>query len=309
MTRALAAPTAVDEVDRVLPPSAPTVRELVAELTAVLAGARHDARFIVDEVLGEGGAAAGTASDPVPADAAEAARDMAARRRAGEPLQYLFGHWSFRSLDLVLTPHVLIPRPETEQVVEVALAEARRTGESAPLVVDAGTGSGAIALAVATELPGSTVWATDASPDALAVAARNLERIRNDDPRVAVTLLEGNWLEPLPPALRGRIHVVVANPPYVSEEDWCALDAEVRREPRRALVAGASSDGTPGLAAVEQVLAQARDHLARCAAVVVELAPHQADAAAGLASSLGYDPVLVEPDLAGRPRALVARAG
>jgi release factor glutamine methyltransferase len=281
----------------------------VAELTALLGdNARHEARFIVAEALCETGVARAPVTSPVRADLAETARNMAARRRAGEPLQHVFGHWSFRSLDLVLDPRVLIPRPETEQVVEVALAEARRAGEGAPLVVDAGTGSGAIALAVATELPGSTVWATDASQDALAVAAQNLERVRRDHPHVAVTLVEGNWLEPLPAALQRRVHVVVANPPYVSEDEWRDLDAEVRQEPRRALVAGPASDGTPGLAAVEEVLAQARARLAGHGAVVVELAPHQADAAARLARRLGYGVVRVEPDLAERPRALVARA-
>jgi release factor glutamine methyltransferase len=296
-------------VSRVLPQPAPTRGELVAELTALLGGgARHEARFIVDEALGEAGVDPAPVSSPVPAAVVEAARDMAARRRAGEPLQHVFGHWSFRSLDLVLDPRVLIPRPETEQVVEVALAEARRVGERAPLVVDAGTGSGAIALVVATELPGSTVWATDDSPDALAVAAQNLERVRRDHPRVAVTLAEGNWLEPLPASLQGRVQMVVANPPYVSEDEWRDLDAEVRREPRRALVAGPASDGTPGLAAVEEVLAQARDRLPRLGAVVVELAPHQADAAARLARGMGYGAARVESDLAGRPRALVARA-
>jgi release factor glutamine methyltransferase len=293
----------------VLAPTAPTRQELVVELTAALGGARHEARFIVDEALRDGGAESGAWSEPVGADAAEAARDMAARRLAGEPLQHVFGHWSFRSLDLLLSPQVLIPRPETEQVVEVALAEAERTAPGVPVVVDAGTGSGAIALAMATELPGPSVWATDTSPDALAVAALNLERVRKDHPGVAVTFVEGNWLEPLPRALRGQIDVVVANPPYVSENEWNDLDAEVRREPRRALVAGPASDGTPGLAAVEEVLAQARGHLAGSGVVVVELSPDQANAAVRLARGLGYGPVRVEPDLAGRSRALVARAG
>jgi release factor glutamine methyltransferase len=233
---------------------------------------------------------------------------MADRRRAGEPLQYVFGHWSFRSLDLLVDSRVLIPRPETELVVQVTLAEARRAGNGAALVVDAGTGSGAIALAVATELPGSTVWATDASPDALEVATLNNERVRRQHPDAAVTLVAGNWLEPLPRAIQGQIHVVVANPPYVSEDEWWDLDEEVRREPRSALVAGPASDGMPGLAAVEELLAQARDWLAGPGAVVVELAPHQADAAARLARRLGYGSVRVEPDLAGRSRVLVAHA-
>jgi release factor glutamine methyltransferase len=103
------------------------------------------------------------------------------------------------------------------------------------------------------------------------------------------------------------VHLVASNPPYVSEGEWAALPAEVRTEPRQALVAGPSSDGTPGLAGVEAVLGQALHWLARPGVTVVELAPHQADPAADLARGLGYVEVRVESDLAGRPRALVAR--
>jgi release factor glutamine methyltransferase len=290
-------------------PPATTRGALVAELTGLLGGARHEARFIADEVLG--GSRADAAA--VPPEAASAARAMAARRRAGEPLQYVFGHWPFRGLDLVLDARVLIPRPETEQVVEVALAEGRhlrRPGDGSLVVVDAGTGSGAVALAVATELAGSTVLATEVSSDALVVAAANLERVRADHPEVDVELLAGSWLQPLPPDLRGRVQLVVSNPPYVSEPEWHGLPAEVRAEPYGALVAAVGSDGTPGLADIEAILAQAGGWLARPGCAVLELAPHQADAASRAAVALGYDEVRVEPDLAGRPRALVAaRAG
>jgi release factor glutamine methyltransferase len=122
-----------------------------------------------------------------------------------------------------------------------------------------------------------------------------------------VTLAEGSWLEPLPDEWRARIDLVVSNPPYVSEDEWPGLPAEVRQEPRRALVADAGADGTPGLAGVEAVLAQALGWLRHPGAVVVELAPHQADAAEALAWRLGYGEVVVERDLSGRRRALVAR--
>jgi release factor glutamine methyltransferase len=283
---------------------------LVDELAARLGGARHEARFIVDEVLA-GGRDAGTRPDAVPAPAVESARAMAARRAAGEPLQYVFGHWPFRALDLAVTPHVLIPRPETEQVVEVALAELRALGVAHPVVVDAGTGSGAIALALATEAPGATVWATDVSADALAVAQANLARVRqavSPGAGVDVTFVEGSWLEPLPSALRGAVSLVVANPPYVAESEWAGLPADVRAEPRLALVAAPGPDGTPGLACVEAVLEQTRAWLARPGVVVLELAPQQAAAAAARAAALGYGDVRVEPDLSGRPRCLVAHA-
>jgi release factor glutamine methyltransferase len=120
-------------------------------------------------------------------------------------------------------------------------------------------------------------------------------------------LVEGSWLEPLPEGVRGRVGLVVSNPPYVSEAEWPGLAAEVRREPRQALVAGEASDGTAGLADVEAVLRQSLDWLGRPGAVVIELAPHQADAALALADGLGYDETRVELDLTRRPRALVAR--
>jgi release factor glutamine methyltransferase len=299
---------------------------LVAELATVV-GAPHEARFIVDEALGLGLVLGHprVPSGPLPPDAVEAARAMARRRADGEPLQYVFGHWPFRTLDLVVDPRVLIPRPETEQVVEVALAEARRLaaaqerrspaepGRRGLVVVDAGTGSGAIALSLAVELGPNLVhevWATDASTDALAVVAANLDAVHDAArPLPDVTLARGDWLDPLPGAQRGRVDLVVSNPPYVSEEEWAELEPEVRCEPRAALVAGPGRDGTPGLADVEAVLAQASTWLGATGAVVVELAPHQAEAGAASARRAGFDDVALTRDLTGRLRALVARRG
>jgi release factor glutamine methyltransferase len=303
---------------------------LVAELAEVV-GAPHEARFIVDEVLGldPGLRHPKPPTGALDEAAVAAARAMAARRASGEPLQYVFGHWPFRTLFLTVDDRVLIPRPETEQVVEVALGEARRLAERRAasrnpaqgraawrdeglVVIDAGTGSGAIALALATELGAGelgAVGATDASTDALVVAAANLEAVRASRRGALppVTFYEGSWLGPLPDAWRGRIDLVVSNPPYVSEDEWPRLSAEVRKEPRQALEASRGSDGTPGLAGVEAVLAQARGWLHHPGVVVVELAPPQADPASALARRLGYVEVRVERDLAGRRRALVAR--
>jgi release factor glutamine methyltransferase len=282
--------------------------ELIAELAMSL-GARHEARFIVEEVLGStdsfGGQAVGTADT-------DAIRSLATLRREGEPLQYVLGHWAFRSLDLLVDRRVLIPRPETEQVVEVALAEVRRLG-TAPIIVDAGTGSGAIALAMATELahqfPKGRLWATDASADALAVARANLRRVRRQygDHLLPVTLAHGSWLSPLPGALAGLVDLIVSNPPYVAVEMWSDLPEVVRREPRGALVAGPGTDGTPGLKEAEEVLSQARTWLSRPGAVVIELAPQQSEAAIDLARRMGFVEVRVEKDLARRPRTLVGR--
>ena len=295
----------------------PTRGALVAELAEVV-GAPHEARFIVDEVLGLGLVLGqpNVPTGPLEEGAVAAARRMAARRAAGEPLQYVFGHWPFRDLDLLVDPRVLIPRPETEQVAEVAVAEARRLGRGSTgrgvVAVDAGTGTGALALALATALGPRAlreVWAVDASADALEVAAANVAavRARRAGALPRVELLRGSWLQPLPASLRGAVDLVVSNPPYVSEEEWSVLAPEVRAEPRRALVAGPASDGTPGLGDVETVLEQAARWLGRPGTAVIELAPHQAAAAADLARRRGYDDVRVEPDLAGRPRSLVAR--
>jgi release factor glutamine methyltransferase len=296
-----------------VPPS--TQVTLLAELTQLVGSAR-EARWILEEVGCPTGLA-GSGGPPVPDDLFEAqaaaARAMAARRRSGEPLQYIFGHWPFRSLDLLVDPRVLIPRPETEQVVEAALAELALSARHPTRVVDLGTGSGAIALSVAVEVaadhPDLEVWGTDVDHDALSVARSNLDRVVAGRPDLAGTvhLSPGDWWTAVPVELSGRIDLVVSNPPYVAEDEWSTLPPEVRCEPRGALLAAPASDGTPGLAGVEAVLEEAAEHLAPHGAVVIELAPPQAPAAQSLARSLGFGQVRVAPDLAGRPRALVAR--
>ena len=147
-----------------------TWRHLYLEALERLAD-RQAARWFVEEA--SGGAWPVVLDEPAPARAEGVFRSMLARRAAGEPVQYVLGHWAFRRLDLMVDRRVLIPRPETEVVVEVALGElARLAGH--PLVVDLGTGSGAIALSIVTECAGAEVWATDLSEDALAVASANL---------------------------------------------------------------------------------------------------------------------------------------
>ncbi|HMD46091.1 MAG TPA: peptide chain release factor N(5)-glutamine methyltransferase [Acidimicrobiales bacterium] len=276
---------------------------------AALLGSAAEARWIADDVLGRP-----RPTGPVPPDARVAMEDMASRRLAGVPLQYVLGRWAFRTLELVVDERVLIPRPETEQVVEVALGELARVARSGapPTVADLGTGSGAIALSVAAEAggvaPGVSVSATDVSPDALEVAAANRRLLAATHPDAAarVVLAEGSWWDALPQDLAGRLGLVVANPPYVAVDEWPDLDAEVRAEPYGALVAAPGSDGTPGLAAVETIVRGAARWLTRGGAVVVEIAPHQSTAAQACARSAGFTRVEVRPDLAGRARVLVA---
>lgn len=240
--------------------------------------------------------------DAVPARTVAFVEMMVERRRLGEPLQYVLGIWGFRRLDLVVDRRVLIPRPETESVVEVALAELRRLHPDRPVAVDLGTGSGAIALSVALEVPRALVWGTDRSEEALAVARANLSGMGS---RVAtrVRLAAGDWFDALPADLQGEVDLVVSNPPYVGAEE--ALPAEVADwEPTGALVAGPT-----GLEDVARILAAAPRWLRRPGAVVVEIAPHQAERAAELAVEAGFDAVDVRPDLAGRLRAVVGRVG
>jgi len=225
---------------------------------------------------------------------------MVARRAAGEPLQYVVGSWGFRRLDLLVDRRVLIPRPETETVVEAALGELARLGGD--VVVDLGTGSGAIALSMAVEARPSEVWATDSSADALAVARANLAGV-GGRAATCVRLVEGNWFGALPAELRGRVDLVVSNPPYVAEPEVADLPPEVAgHEPRAALVGGPT-----GLEQVARIVAEAPDWLASPGALVVELAPAQASAASALARDAGFADVDVRPDLAGRLRTLVAR--
>jgi release factor glutamine methyltransferase len=269
----------------------------------------REARWIVEHADGDAGRA----------------RESADRRAAGEPLQYVLGRWPFRSLDLVVDRRVLIPRPETEQLVEVALAElgalssdrGDRPGQApapGPLGVDLGTGSGAIALSLAVEggpvAPGLVVWATDASPDALAVAGENLAELAGRDPVAAgrVRLSLGRWFEALPPEWAGTVDLLVSNPPYVAEPDFPGLDPTVRDwEPHRALVAAPGSTGVGGMADVEAVIVGASRWLRPSGALVVEIDPSQGAAALDVAHRAGFRRSRTRRDLAGRIRMLVAR--
>ena len=284
----------------------PTWRELGTRLTADLAAAGHDsphvdARRIVEAASGRDGAEYHDALDDQAPERGVAALDrLAARRIEGEPLQYVVGRWGFRSLDLFVDPRVLIPRPETETVAGYAMEELDRQGVSHPTVADLGTGSGAIALSIARERPQAEVWATDSSAAALDVARANLAGTGRAAARV--TLVQGSWFDALPEHLRGALDLVVSNPPYVAaDEELPPIVADW--EPLGALVAGPD-----GLADVEAVLLGAAFWLAPGGSVVVELAPHQAPRATGVAIEVGLVDVRVRPDLAGRDRAVIARA-
>ena len=222
---------------------------------------------------------------PLAAQAHERFETLLARRLAGEPLAYLRGRHGFWSLDLEVTPDVLVPRPETERLVELALERMGTHGRLA----DLGTGSGAIALALASERPQWRIIATDRSAAALAVAARNGSRLG-----LPVDWRIGTWLAPL---AGERVDLIVSNPPYIAPDDPCLGGDGVCREPRGALVAD-----TDGLADLATIAAAAPAHLTAGGWLLLEHGAGQAAAVRDLLAQAGFVDVASHTDLAGRPR-------
>ncbi len=226
---------------------------------------------------------------------------MVKRRLKGEPLQYVVGNWGFRTLDLCIDRRVLIPRPETEEVVQWGLEEllrVRSTGLDRPTVADLGTGSGAIGLSVLSEVRDATVWLTDNSDEALQVARGNLAALGS--PGTRGRIVSGSWFAALPDHLRSSITLVIANPPYVAAND--PLPSVVADwEPVAALVAGPR-----GTEDVEHILTEAHYWVAPAGAIVVEMAPDQVQMMADLARQY-FREVEIRSDLSGRDRAVVAR--
>jgi len=267
-----------------------TVREALAQVAERLAAAgcetpRVDAELLLAHVLGTTRSGVLAEGERL-LDGAEGAEldTLVGRRSAREPLAYVLGEWGFRGLVLDVDARVLVPRPETEIVVERCLA--LLAGVAVPRVLDVGTGSGAIALAIADEHPGAHVTGVDVSRDALEVARANARRTG-----LAVEMLEHDLFAGLP---EGPWTLVVANPPYVRAGDLDGLRAEVRDwEPRVALHAeGATEAVARGAAAV----------LEPGGALVLEVADGDAERVAGLLGELGYEDVAVTHDLAGRER-------
>lgn len=215
-----------------------------------------------------------------------------ARRAAGEPLAYLVGRREFRGLDLQVDRRVLVPRPDTETLVDWALEILGGLALPAPRVLDLGTGSGAIALAVKHACPSAAVTATDASADALEVARANATRLG-----LAVDLRAGSWWQAVP---QGRFELVLSNPPYVRADDP-HLTA-LRHEPR-----GALTPGPGGLEAIEAIAAGARDHLAPGGWLLIEHGWDQADAVRLLLARDGLVEAGTRRDLAGHERCSGAR--
>ncbi|MGD9793182.1 MAG: peptide chain release factor N(5)-glutamine methyltransferase [Acidimicrobiia bacterium] len=281
-------------------------RQLLAEAKRLL-GDEREARWLCEDVSGCSGAEwIDILDEPVGQRAVARFDALVARRVAGEPLAYVLGHWSFRTLDLMVDARVLIPRPETEIVAEVALAHiSTRRGVSTPVVVaDLGTGSGAIALSIAAENPigAVEVWASDVSPDAVNVARANLAGIST---RLAahVRISEGSWFDALPDELMGRIDVLVSNPPYIAIDDP-EVEASVHQwEPASALFGG-----NDGLDAYRVLAVEAPHWLSSDGVLVAEIGHRQRDGVLGLFDQAsGWAEAEVSTDLAGRDRVMTAR--
>ena len=268
--------------------AADAIAALRERLTGASPSAALDAELLVARVLGIGRSA--LAADPGRVLAPEdlfALESFARRRLTGEPIAYLAGRREFWSLDLEVTPDVLVPRPETELLVERALAAI--AGIARPAVLDLGTGSGAIALAIASMRVDAAVTATDRSAAALAVAQRNAARLGFAN----VTFVQGDWFIPL---AGGRFDAIVSNPPYVAAGDPALM--ALAHEPHSALVAGAD-----GLEALSAVAAGACAHLLPGGRLLLEHGAGQGVAVRNLLRDAGLAGVETLRDLAGHERA------
>jgi len=273
-----------------------TWRTLWAETTSVV-GDRNAARWLCEVASGADGAEfVDELDEPATERMVHHLDAMVVRVRAGEPLQYVLGRWGFRYLDVMVDRRVLIPRPETELLVERAMAAV--VGRPRPLkVVDLGTGSGVIGLSIASELwhDGMQVWLTDASDDALDVARANTAGIGRA--AAGVRVCRGEWFDALPDDLRGRLDLVVSNPPYIAHDDPLVEPIVRDWEPGMALFA---QDG--GLAHVRRIVADAVHWLAPAGALALEIGTGQGDAVADLMRAAGLVDVEVGHDLAGHTR-------
>jgi len=254
---------------------------------------RLDAQLLLLHVLGQSPTQRGWLlahdTDPLSPNCATTLNTLAQRRLAGEPLAYITGSKAFYGLELQVSPDVLVPRPDTETLVDWALEVLPGTTKPAPRVLDLGTGSGAIALALKATRPALAVWATDMSAAALTVAQANAQRLQ-----LAVTFNQGPWLAALP-AGTPRFDAIVSNPPYIAEHDphLTALGFE----PIQALTSGAS-----GLDDLLQIISAAPAHLQPGGWLLLEHGYDQAAAVRQLLTQCGFGQVQSRCDLAGIER-------
>ena len=269
-------------------------------------GSEQEARWLCEHASGLQRGDFDAARDKVVSERCGIAlRAMIARRLAGEPLQYVMKSWAFRHLDVMVDNRVLIPRPETEVVVQAAIDlanEMLRKSKPKLRVADLGTGSGVIGLSLANELPrGSTeVWLTDLSADALEVACANLagSGLINSDVRI----VQGSWFAALPSELKNSFDLIVSNPPYIGVYDP-SVEASVRNyEPHLALFAGSD-----GLDAYREIIAHAGEWLVTDGWLILEIGHQQGDLVRELLAQNKFEQIEIRQDLAGRDRIAIAK--
>lgn len=273
-----------------------TAAEFLRQALAVLTDsdtARLDVELILMSALGASRAGLMAHDDlALSVDQLHTAQALLARRRKGEPMAYILTTREFWSLPVRVSPAVLIPRPETELLVEQTLA--RISPQADVRIADLGTGSGAIALAIAKARPRARIVASDTSPEALAVARTNARALKLHN----LEFVLSDWCS----GLIGEFDLVVSNPPYIAADDPHLDVGDVRFEPRAALVSGAD-----GLDAIRAIAACARPHLRQTAELLLEHGHTQRDAVIAILRAAGYGDIQSYDDLGGRPRAVAAR--
>lgn len=271
------------------------------EQTAAVVGDRRHARWLceVASAATSGDEFLGRLDEPATVRMVAHLDAMVVRVRSGEPLQYVLGEWSFRRIELAVDHRALIPRPETELVVEAALEKLDEAGPTRT-VADLGTGSGAIGLSLAAELPldGTTVWITDANPDALELARANVAGVGRGATNVRVEL--GSWFEALPAGV--AFDAIVSNPPYVADGSPDLDPSVLDWEPAAALFAGPD-----GLDDIRHLVAGAPAHLVPGGWLIMEIGADQGPAVRALFESAGYREVEIRRDLAGHDRIALGR--
>ncbi len=250
---------------------------------------RLEARMLLEHVLHKPRAwLLAHDTDTVSPEAVTAFLTLAAERRQGKPMAHLLGYREFMDYRFNVSPAVLIPRPETELLVEVALNAIQNTLQ--PAVLDLGTGSGVIAISVALARPEAFVTATDVSSEALIVAQQNCQQLG-----ARVQWWQGSWYEALPP--EGRFDLIVSNPPYIALGDEHLRQGDLRFEP-----IGALTDGADGLAAIRRIIEGATQHLMPGGALWLEHGYDQAVTVQALLKDQGFVAIQSLPDLSGIPR-------
>jgi release factor glutamine methyltransferase len=268
-----------------------TIETLLRQAAAI---DRVDAEWLLAHALGQSRTWLFTHSgDAVPAQAAERFADLLARRQAGEPVAYLTGSQGFWTLELEVSPATLIPRPETELLVQLALERIRP--DTVARIADLGTGSGAIALALAQARPGASVIATDASAAALEVARRNAARNRIAN----IAFREGDWYAPLPGE---RFDLIASNPPYIAQGDPHLDEGDLRFEPPTAL-----ASGVDGLDALRTIIGAAPLHLRADGWLLLEHGWEQGPAVRALLQAAGFVDIETARDLEDRDRVTSGR--